>query len=72
MLVKPLALVTSMVLLAAIAGPAAARPQHSGMQHSSHAAMFSSDHQTAGTAADTAMPPEASMHRYTGGPKSND
>ena len=72
MLVKPLALVTSMALLTAIAGPAAARPVHSGMQHSSQAAMFASDPQTAESAADAAMQTEAPMHRYFGGPKSND
>ena len=72
MFAKPLAMVTSMVLLAAVAGQAAARPVHSGMQLSSNAAMSSSDHQTAESAAGTAMPTEAPMHRYMGGPKSND
>ena len=72
MLVKPLALVTSMVLLTAIAGQAVARPVHSSMQHSNQAAMSSSDHQTMESMAGTAMSTEAPMHRYMGGPKSND
>lgn len=72
MIAKPRALITSMVLLAAIAGPAAARPQHTGMQHSNHAAISSSDHQSPEAAAGAAMSAETPMHRYTGGPKSND
>ena len=72
MLVKPLALVTSMVLLTTIAGQAAARPGHLGMQHSNQAAMSSSDHQTTEAADGTAMSTGAPMHRYMGGPKSND
>ena len=46
MLAKRLTLVSSLVLLTAIAGLAASRPAHSGMQHSSNAAMFSSYHHT--------------------------
>ena len=75
MLAKPLALITSMVLLTAIAGPAAARPVHSGhsgMPHSNQATMSSGDHQTPEAADGTAMSTGAPMHRYTGGPKSND
>ena len=72
MLVKSLALVTSMVLLTAIAGQAAARPAHPGMQHSNQAAMSSSEHQSPETTAGAAMSNEAPMHRYMGGPKSND
>lgn len=72
MLAKPLALIASMILLTAIAGQASARPQHSHTEHSATAVTFRDNVQAPEFAPDTGTPPRIDVHRYTGGPKSND
>jgi hypothetical protein len=73
MLTKPLTLVASMILFTAIAGQASARPQHSGTEHSVHAVTFPDNVQAPEFMPDTGTPsPQIAVHRYTGGPKSND
>ena len=72
---KHLALAASMIPLTAIAGQASARPEHSGRQHSTNSMTYSSriQNQEFLPGGETAPQPiEGMVHRYTGGPKSND
>ena len=69
---KRITLVTSMILFTAITGQAYARPQHFGTQHSTHAMASQANTQDEEFMPGADNSSAAAMHRYTGGPKSND
>jgi hypothetical protein len=71
---KRLALTASMILFATISGSAVARTMTSGENHWSHA-INASGEISSPSEAGAAMPSPAAgdnVHRYFGGPKSND
>jgi hypothetical protein len=71
---KRLALAASMILVAAISGSAIARTMTSGENHRSYA-INASGEMSSPSEAGAAMPAPAAednLHRYFGGPKSND
>jgi len=74
MLTKRLGIVASMILFTAIAGQASARPEHSGMQHSTNAVTSSNiqEPELVSGAGTPSQSVEGIVHRYTGGPKFND
>ena len=72
---KRLAFAASIILLTAISGLASARTAHPGEKYRTHVVYSSSEVRHPENAFGSAMQPqaiEADVHRYSGGPKSND